>query len=67
MGTCRYCPAHALTWWWLDGWDLDRWLCGHHSNEHAEAMVAIGWALMEDARVDAPPSLGPGTAALTTH
>lgn len=53
MGTCRYCCANAVTWWWLGEWDLDRWLCGHHSNEHAETLLNQGWALMEDARVEA--------------
>jgi hypothetical protein len=67
MGMCRYCPARALTWWWLPEWNLDRWLCGHHSNEHATAMEGVGWKLIEDERNPARPSLGPVTADMATH
>ena len=48
----RCCARPVVTWAMLDS-DLDERdleMCGHHSAEHAEAMVAEGWVLVEDKR-----------------
>lgn len=50
MPTCGLCPARAYTLWWQEEWDLERFLCVHHSNEKAEAMVGAHWQLLEDER-----------------
>ena len=57
LGTCGLCPQPAVTWWWQDEHDLDRYLCGHHGDDRADSMVDAGWALMEDLRVEDIPAL----------
>ena len=64
----RGCRRHTVTHWWHDGRDDDLWLCGPDSDMHAEALVAQGWQLLWDQRVeDIHPSLGPVTADPATH
>jgi hypothetical protein len=52
MPQCAKCCAHALVEWWQDEWDLERYLCGHHSDELALEMVTNGWAVLEDHRAE---------------
>ena len=70
MDTCDACggSSRALVWWWLDTYDLDRRLCGSHSDTKSDAMLNAGWCLMEDERVDAiHPRLAPVSADPATH
>ena len=47
---CVRCCARALVHWWHTEWDLDRWMCGHHSDDEAQDMVSSGWAVLDDER-----------------
>ena len=51
---CDRCRVRALTWWSMTSRDdLDLFLCGHHSDALAEALVAADWMQVADER-DAP-------------
>lgn len=68
MPQCAKCCAHALVEWWQDEWDLERYLCGHHSDELALEMVTNGWAVVEDHRAEVPhPRLPALSANPVTH
>jgi hypothetical protein len=55
--------------WWHDQHDLQLDLCAVHSDQHADALVGDGWALIIDERVDAiqPAPLPALTADPATH
>ncbi len=47
---CGLCPQQAVTAWWLAEWQLERYLCHHHSTARQDAMTGAGWVLMVDDR-----------------
>lgn len=66
MAVCDHCHvARAVTLWanvdHLDHADeLD--LCGHASDQHADALTRQGWALIEDERVEQLATAGARSA-----
>ena len=65
---CGLCIQWAVALWWHDDHDQERHLCGHHSDDRAEAMVSAGWQQIVDERVEElHPSLGPVTSDPVTH
>lgn len=65
---CDACHiSRALVTWWHDQLDKELELCGHHSDQHALALVDKGWAVLTDERTPDAPSLGPVTADPATH
>lgn len=61
---CDQCCARPRVLWALLESDLDERaleLCGHHSREQAEALVAAGWVLVaEEERDQGATGLPPG-------
>lgn len=50
---CDRCSARAHTTWWNDVTEKILTFCCHHSNEHADALVATQrWQLYDDDRID---------------
>ena len=53
MVRCDRCSARPIVTWAMLTSDLDERdleMCGHHSDEHAEALVLQGWVRVVDER-----------------
>lgn len=56
MGRCNAgCRRPAQTWW-SDDADRDWYWCDKCTDRHADALVAQGWYLIYDLRVDQLPA-----------